>query len=73
MYSFPEFFYEVMEANSTRILRLKINDSGFRNGDYPKYDFSELVNSPSLELVELTVCRYGVVGSSHETLQWEKQ
>ena len=65
-----------MKVNSLKTLRLKINDSRFRNGDYPKYDFSELVvKSPSLELIELTICHYGDVCSFCwlETLKWEKQ
>ena len=64
----------VMKVNSLRTLRLKINDLTFRSGDYPEYDLSKLVvNSPSLEFIELTICRYGVVGSWVETLKWEKQ
>ncbi|XP_074610423.1 uncharacterized protein LOC141864545 isoform X2 [Acropora palmata] len=64
--------YEVMKVNSSRTLRININDSRSRN--YPKYEFSELVEkSPSLELIELTICRYGDVGSWLETLKWEKQ
>ncbi|XP_015747144.1 PREDICTED: uncharacterized protein LOC107326906 [Acropora digitifera] len=63
----------VMELNSLRTLRLKINDSRFRSGCL-KYDFSELVvKSPSLELIELTIICYGVVGSWLQTLKWEKQ
>ena len=68
------FLDAVMKVNSLRTLRLKFNDSRFRNGDYPEYDFSEfVVKSPSLELIELTICRYGDVGSWLETLKWEKQ
>ncbi|XP_068713671.1 uncharacterized protein [Montipora foliosa] len=68
------FLNAVMKVNSARTLRLKITDSRFRNSHYPKYDFSELVvKSPSLELIELTICHYGVVGSWLETLKWEKQ
>ena len=64
----------VLKVNSSKTLRLKINDSRLRNGDYPKYDFSKLVlKSSSLELIELTICRYGVVGSWLETLKWKKQ
>ena len=64
----------VMKMNSLRTLRLKINDLTFKSGDYPEYDFSKLaVKSPSLELIEVTMCRYGVVGSWVETLKWEKQ
>ena len=63
-----------MKENSSRTLKLKINDLRFRIGDYPEYDFSKLVvKSPSLELIELTICRYGNVGSWVETLNWEKQ
>ena len=61
-----------MEVNSLRTLRLKINDSRFRSGCL-KYDFSKLVvKSPSLELIELTISCYRVVGSWLETLKWEK-
>ena len=67
-------FLEGMTADSLRTLRLKIHDSAFRNGYYPENDFSELVlRFPLLELIELTFSRYGVVGSSLETLKWEKQ
>ncbi|XP_015777735.1 PREDICTED: uncharacterized protein LOC107355670 [Acropora digitifera] len=66
-------FLEGMTADSLRTLRLKIHDSAFRNGDYPEYDFSKLILTfPLLELIELTISRYGVVGSSLETLKWEK-
>ena len=66
--------HAVMKVNSLRTLRLKISDSRFRKDNYPKYDFSELiVKSPSLELIELTIIRYGDVGSWQETLKWEKQ
>ena len=72
--SLLEFLDAVMEVNSSRTLRLKINDMRFRSGDYPEYDFSKLVvKSPSLELIELTISRYGNVGSWQETLKWEKQ
>ena len=67
-------FLDGMTADSLRTLRLKIHDSAFRNGCYPENDFSELVlRFPLLELIELTISRYGVVGSSLETLKWEKQ
>ena len=63
-----------MKVNSSRTMRLKINDLRFRSGDYPKYNLSELVvKSPSLELIELTISRYGDLGSWLETLKWEKQ
>ena len=63
----------VMKANSLRTLRLKINTSRFIGGRC-EYDLSKLVvKSPSLELIELTISRYGDVGSSLETVKWEKQ
>ena len=69
----PDFLDAVMKLNSMRTLRLKINDSRFRSGCL-EFDFGELViKSPSLKLIELTICRYGVEGSSLETLKWEKQ
>ena len=68
-----QLFNAVMKVNSSRTLRLKINDWSFRSSDYPEYDFSKLVvESPSFELIELTICRYGVVGSWLETYKWEK-
>ena len=72
VYRLLTVLYEVMKVNSSRTLRININDSRSRND--PKYEFSELVEkSPSLELIELTICRYGDVGSWLETLKWEKQ
>ena len=69
----PGLLDDVMKVNSLRTLRLKINDSRYRSGS-PEYDLSELVvKSPSLELIELTISRYGDVGSLLETLKWEKQ
>ena len=69
----PGFLDAVMKVNSLRTLRLKINDSQFRSG-CRGYDFSKLVTkSPSLELIELTISCHGVVGSSLETLKWEKR
>ena len=71
------FLDAVMKVNSLRTLRLKINVSSSLN-----FDLSNLeVKSPSLELLELTICRYI---DSHwswprcrvdwlETLKWEKQ
>ena len=68
----PNFLDAVMEVNSLRILRLKINDSQFRIG-CRGYDFSELVvKSPSLEFIELTSSYYGVEGSWLETFKWSK-
>ena len=67
------FLKLVLGVNSLRTLRLKINDSVFRSA-VREYDFSELVvESSSLELIELTISRRGVEGSWLETLKWEKQ
>ena len=67
------FLHEEINMNSLRTLRLKFNDPNFMSG-CRGYDFSRLVAKiPSLELIELTICRYGVQGSSLETLKWEKQ
>ena len=64
---------DLMKVNSLRTLRLKIKDSQYAY-DWLHYDFSELlVESPSLELIELTISRYGDVGSLLETFKWEKQ
>ena len=69
----PLLLVEWMKPNSLKTLRLKINDLKHRIG-YREYDFSDwVVKIPSLELVELTIIRYGVVGSCVETLKWEKQ
>ena len=68
-FSLHQFLDAVMKVNSLRTLRLKLNHS-----PRTEYDFSKLeVKSPSLELIELTICRYGVVGRWLETLKWEKQ
>ena len=67
-----DFLDAVMKVNSLRTLRLKINDSRFVRL-YRGCDLSKLVvKSPSLELIELTISRYGDVGSLLETLKWEK-
>ena len=67
--SLLEFFEAVMKVNSLRTLRLKLN-----HFPWTKYDFSDLeVKSPSLELIELTICRYRDVCNWLETLKWEKQ
>ena len=68
--SILELFDAVMKVNSLRTsLRLKFNDRLFT-----EYDFSKLVvKSPSLELIEVTICRYGFACSWLETLKWEKQ
>ena len=63
----------MINGKSLRTLRLNIIDSQFTS-DFHGYDFSKLVvKSPSLERLELTICHYGAVGSSLETLKWEKQ
>ena len=68
--SLLEFFDAVMKVNSLKTLRLKINHSPSTR----ECDFSKLVvKSPSLELIELTICRYGVLRGWLETLKWEKQ
>ena len=73
LYRLPSILKAVIRENSTRTLRLKINDWTFTNVFYPKFDFSELVEkSSSLELIEVTICRYGDAGSWQETLKWEK-
>ena len=67
--SLLEFFDAVMKVKSLRTLKLKINDSSFM---FP-YCLSELLmKSPSLELIELTICR-GFAHDWLETLKWEKQ
>ena len=72
-HNLPIFLDAVIKGNSLRTLRLNVIDSRFTSG-FHGYDFSKLVvKSPSLELIELTISRYGVVGSSLETLKWEKQ
>ncbi|XP_044170452.1 LOW QUALITY PROTEIN: uncharacterized protein LOC122947404 [Acropora millepora] len=69
----PCLLVEEMKPNSLKTLRLKINDLKYRIG-CREYDFSDwVVKIPSLELLELTIIRYGVVGSWVETLKWEKQ
>ena len=67
------FFKALLKLNSLRTLRLKMNDLQLTSG-FHEYNLSEfVVKNPSLELIELTICRYGVVGSWLETLKWEKQ
>ena len=67
--SFLEFFDAVMKVNSLRTLRVKAASS-----QLTEYDFSQLVvKSPSLELIELTICHGGVACGWLETLKWEKQ
>ena len=74
--SFPEICEAIVKANSLRTLRLKLNHSFNAFND----DFSKLVEkSPSLELVELTLCHERLFDSFErrvfwlETLKWEKQ
>ena len=73
--SLPEICEAIVKANSLRTLRLKLNHS-----PYTEYDFSKLVEkSPSLELIELTLCNerwYDWLERRVfwlETLKWEKQ
>ena len=69
----PHLLDDVMKVNSLRTLRLKIKYSQFTDGWF-QYDFSNLLaESPSLELIELTISLYGSEGSSAETLKWEKR
>ena len=73
VYSLNILLGEAMNAHSLRTLRLKINDAQLESG-CRGYNFSDFVlKIPSLELIELTICRYGAMGSSLETLKWEKQ
>ena len=74
--SLPEICEAIVKANSLRTLRLKLNDSLVAF----EYDFSKLVEkSPSLELIELTICYDRLLDyfERHffwlETLKWEKQ
>ena len=74
VYTLPDSLVNAMKTNSLRTLRLKFNDSRLSHEDFWNYDLREwVVNSPSLELIELSISRYGVVGSSLQTLKWEKQ
>ena len=73
VFSLSYFLDPDIQMNSLRTLRLKLNNPLFLGG-CRGYDFSHLVvKIPSLELIELTISRYGVEGSSLETLKWEKQ
>ena len=72
-FKLSDFLDAVMKVNSLRTLRLKINDTPCSRSRYRECDLSKLaVKSPSLELIELTICRYGDVGSLLETWKWEK-
>ena len=74
--SLPEICEAIVKANSLRTLRLKLNESLVAL----EYDFSKLVEkSPSLELIELTICYDRLLNPFKrgffwlETLKWEKQ
>ena len=71
----PDFLRVVRKVNSLRTLRLKIDHSELTNWNcYLDDYFSEWVlESPSLELIELTTTRFEVKWSSIETLKWQKQ
>ena len=70
----PDSLVEAMKTNSLRTLRWKFNDSSYEDFyNYGEYFSKSLVNSPSLKVIELSFTRYGVVGSSLNTLKWEKQ
>ena len=70
----PDSMVEAMKTNSLRTLKLEFNDSKLIYGGYRDSDFSDwVVNSPSLELLELSINNYGIVGSSLKTLKWKKQ
>ena len=72
-YKFPCLLDAVMQMNSLRTLRLKIDRSKFRTWYSTEYDFSNLVvKSPSLELIELTLGCYGDVGSLLENFEMAK-
>ncbi|XP_044171259.1 uncharacterized protein LOC122955564 [Acropora millepora] len=74
VYSLYHSLVDPMQWDSLRTLSLKVNDSRLSDDDFFSCDFIEWVlNSPSLELIELSISRYGVVGSSLQTLKWEKQ
>ena len=67
--SLPELLDAVMKVNSLRILRFKFYHCPGNNFDFSKLE----VKSPSLELIELTICRCGVLCSWLETFKWEKR
>ena len=71
----PEFLRVVRKVNSLRTLRLKIDHSELTPwiGYLDDYFSEWVLESPSLELIELTITCYGVEWSSLETLKWEKQ
>ena len=78
----PDFLRVVRKVNSLRTLRLKIDHSELKidhselrpwNGSLEDYFSEWVLESPSLELIELTITCFGVKWSSLETLNWEKQ
>ena len=71
----PVFLRVARKVNSLRTLRLKIDHSELIlwNGYLEDYFSEWVLESPSLELIELTITCYGVKWSSIETLKWEKQ
>ncbi|XP_015777734.1 PREDICTED: uncharacterized protein LOC107355669 [Acropora digitifera] len=73
----PDLLVEAIKTNSLRTLRLKFNDLSYEDFYIYGKSFSEwvvkVVNSPSPKVIELSFTRYGVVGSSLQTLKWEKQ
>ena len=71
----PDFLPVARKVNSLRTLRLKIDHSELRFwiGSLEDYFSEWVLESPSLELIELTITCYGVEWSSIETLKWEKQ
>ena len=54
-------------------MKIDYSELRFWIGSLEDYFSELLVESPSLELIELTISRYGVAGSWLETLKWEKQ
>ena len=70
-----DILYEVMNVKSLRTLRLKIHTvKSLVSIDFLELNCRKLVaKNPSLELIELTISRHGVQGSSLATLKWEKQ
>ena len=71
----PDFLRVARKVNSLRTLGLKIDYSELRFwiGSLEDYFSEWVLESPSLELIELTITCYGVKMSSLETLKWEKQ
>ena len=71
----PDFLRVVRKVNSLRTLRLKIDHWELTpwNGYLEDYFSEWVLESPSLELIELTITCFEVKWSSIETLKWEKQ